>query len=139
MTQEEKQLLLVDLCSRLPYKVKCSYERILPEGYLLSDAQTIGTMDSITIPFVEEITVKIDGLLRGLSDFKMYLRPLSSMTEEENKQYESICDLYMNGQGVKHFFNNIATIDWYNRKHFDYRGLIEKGLALQAPEGMYEH
>jgi len=114
-------------------------ERILPEGYLLSDAQTIGTMDSITIPFVEEITVKIDGLLRGLSDFKMYLRPLSSMTEEENKQYESICDLYMNGQGVKHFFNNVATIDWYNRKHFDYRGLIEKGLALQAPEGMYEH
>ena len=90
MTQEEKQLLLVDLCSRLPYKVKCSYERILPEGYLLSDAQTIGTMDSITIPFVEEITVKIDGLLRGLSDFKMYLRPLSSMTEEEKKVYKTM-------------------------------------------------
>ena len=137
MTQEEKQLLLVDLCSRLPYKVKCSYERILPEGYLLSDAQTIGTMDSITIPFVEEITVKIDGLLRGLSDFKMYLRPLSSMTEEEEKEYHSICDSYTNREGNKYYFNNVLTIDWYNRKHFDYRGLIDKGLAIEAPKDMY--
>lgn len=140
MTQEEKQLLLVDLCSRLPYKVKCSYERILPEGYLLSDAQTIGTMDSITIPFVEEITVKIDGLLRGLSDFKMYLRPLSSMTEEERKELSKLCnfitfchdyddfghlgieiltDLY--DKDDYYIDNNIdmRAIDWLNQHHFD--------------------
>ena len=127
MTQEEKQLLLIDLCARIPYKVKCSYERILPEGYILSDAQTIGTINNITVPFAEEITVKIDGSLRGLSDFKMYLRPMSSMTEKEKDTYDTM--VMCNASWV--------IDDWLLSHHFDFRNLIGRGLALEAPDGMY--
>lgn len=125
MTQEEKQLLLIDLCGRLPYcntRIESPNEELYK--WLLLD-----------IPDIQQLIYPEYGAVI----LRPYLRPLSSMTEEETKQYESICDLYINGQGVKHYFNNIATIDWYNRKHFDYRGLIDKGLALPAPEGMYEH
>ncbi len=128
MILEEKQLILVDLCARIPYKIRCSYEHILPEGYLLSDTQTIGTIDNITVPLVGEITVKIDGSLRGLSDFKMYLRPMSSMTKEEKDTYDTM--VMCNASWI--------VDDWLNSHYFDYRDLIGKGLALEAPEGMYK-
>ena len=60
-----------------------------------------------------------------------YLRPMSSMTEEERKEYQA----FFNYDGVEY---PEEYIDWLNAHHFDYRGLIEKGLALEAPEGMYK-
>jgi hypothetical protein len=74
---------------------------------------------------------------------KPYLRPMSSMTEEEKKEFESF------GWMVNEFDDNypwvhigqienvLLGLDWLNKHHFDYRGLIERGLALEAPEGMY--
>ncbi len=54
-----------------------------------------------------------------------YLRPMSSMTREERAFYFAIDE------------SSATCIDWLNARHFDYRGLIEKGLALEAPEEMY--
>ena len=56
---------------------------------------------------------------------KPYLRPMSSMTEEEEKEYHDARSDY---------YDDLGTYDWLNAHHFDYRGLIEKGLALEAPE-----
>ena len=75
----------------------------------------------------------------GLSHFRdgsinimPYLRPMSNMTEEEKKVYKEI-SVCLCGEIVAK-----TMIDWLNEHHFDYRGLIEKGLALEAPEGMYK-
>jgi len=93
-----------------------------------------------------------------------YLRPMSSMTKEEKKEFERLIDEKLNkhiGQeddewtpwvlydttgiknyvgGERFYFDEMSFIyDWLNKHHFDYRGLIEKGLALEAPEIMYKH
>ena len=128
MTQEEKQLLLKDLCARLPYgvviqitsdggMVEASYDMRLDTG-LLAD------------------------LLHSEDDFKPYLRPMSSMT---SKEWVEFCDCsvkdemswVMTGNGQK-LFPTYNREDYLNSKHFDYRGLIPMGLALEAPEGMYK-
>ena len=103
MTQEDKNLLLIDLCARLPYKI-----------ILLSPN--------------EKITYQTDGNtaaeLLVEEGWKPYLRPMSSMTEEEREEYESYIE--------KGYF--IDCFDWLNAHHFDYRGLIEKGLAIAVTE-----
>ncbi len=63
-------------------------------------------------------------------EFKPYLRPMSSMTKEELKEYENARD---------DWYDDLKTYDWLLAHHFDYRGLIEKGLALEAPERMYKN
>ena len=68
-----------------------------------------------------------------IEEIKLYLRPMSSMTEEESTTYE-YSFLYSNDLRIY----AEEYIDWLNAHHFDYRGLIEKGLALEAPEGMYK-
>jgi hypothetical protein len=114
MTREEKDLLIKDLCGRLPYKVK---------GIITYN----GDKDIFTVKGIHN-----DNLLLSeceackIEDFKPYLRPLSSMTEEEEDEYELVCRKSITTQ-----------IDWLNKNMFDYRGLIEKGLALEAPESMY--
>lgn len=99
MTQEEKQLLLRDLCARLPY------------GVIVQDRN--GT--HMLTPGNTEL---------GTEYIKPYLRPMSSMTDEECKEVGKHITIY-------------DTVDWMNKHYFDYRGLIEKGLALESPEGMY--
>ena len=116
MTQEDKELLLKDLCARLPYGVKVKTNRgpEIIEGLA---------------PFCHnevKISLNFDWSL-SISDFTPYLRPMSSMTEDEKKE---LFQLMGNGTDIK-------RIDFYISHHFDYRGLIEKGLALEAPEGMY--
>ena len=146
MTQEQK-LLLKDLCARVPYKPKVKVLHVwnedkeieedimdtvycvLPDGYINTE-----TIDS-DIPFIDVI---------------LYLRPMSSMTDEEKEELkqEHVKDekLYaecltkaangdnsMRGKVIPHF-----AADWCNKNHFDYRGLIPMGLALEAKEGMYE-
>ena len=132
MTQEEKSLLLKDLCARLPYGVKIK-RSTCPIN--LSVTGILGEYVHHTPYYVggniEIKTTKID-------EVKPYLRPMSSMTEEERTEYFLL----------KHRDNdrddNIILIDeasmlinWLNKHHFDYRGLIPMGLALEAPEGMY--
>lgn len=116
MTQEEKDLLLKDICCRLPYEIIL----LSPNGK--TTYQTDGNTGAELL--VEE-------------GWKPYLRPMSSMTEEESKEFGLLqTDFYTDG-----FLYPIAAlnlIDWLNAHHFDYRGLIPKGLALEAPEGMYK-
>ena len=128
MKQEDKQLLLADLCARLPYGVK-----IKLGDY---DYQVCGYNSEKEMPvkiwyyYDSNLTLKsyIDVYL---TDYCPYLRPMSSMTEEEKEQMR---DLWIDADTKTH---TTRLIDFYNKHHFDYRGLIEKGLALEAPEGMY--
>ena len=128
MTQEEKELLLKDLCTRLPYGLKLRYI----EDLVVKKESHVITLNNI---YLEHI-------LNGDADIKPYLRPLSSMTEEE-KIYATQFEI--NNLGPIGFnwnlivSNSYELIDWLNKHYFDYRGLIEKGLAIEAPEGMYNN
>lgn len=127
MTQEDKQLLLVDLCARLPYGVFCvgtTYE-LDDDGERYIPVKVKDTLTEIHNYKLETASVRL-GLISSckLETVKPYLRPMSSMTEEEHKEYERwLPDGYC-----------IDTFDWLNSHHFDYRGLIEKGLAIAVTE-----
>ena len=127
MTKEEKEILLKDLCARLPYKVKIQswYGAIL-------------TSDLNTFPFSMEEMDKED-MWDQLSGFKPYLRPMSSMKGAEVFEYISLKEDIDASDGATYSFETDESIDWLNANHFDYRGLIGKGLALEAPEGMYNN
>ena len=124
MTNEDKALLFTDLCGRLPYEVQCEYTSI-QKGLELYNV--IGTLTCVE-KIVNSYKVEVDRHLVGFSDFKPYLRPLSDMSELES--------VYYNTAFVYKKFHE--KTDWLNAHHFDYRGLIEKGLALEAPKDMYE-
>lgn len=126
MTPEEKQLLLKDLCARLPYGVICKTKK--GDGHLNSINQSIfGTEYGININPLKRNYFS-DGITEE-QDIKPYLRPMSSMTKEEKKEYEATCPDWN---------ETLETYDWLNKKGFDYRGLIPMGLALEAKEGMYK-
>ena len=90
-------------------------------------------MEDIELNPYHLTTVSYDIEYRGL---RPYLRSMSSMTEEERREYCNECNkvLLMRYRAENHY----PVIDWLLSHHFDFRGLIEKGLALKAPEGMYE-
>ncbi len=123
MTQEEKNLLLQDLCARLPYGVVVHFEGWNPEKLTQIDLRELVFNDMGGIP-------------------KPYLRPMSSMTEEERKEYN---DLYYqvpiqrsDGNAYRDMkMVEALHIDWLNKNMFDYRGLIPARLANEATEGMY--
>lgn len=138
MIHEEKQLLLKDLSSRLPYQPLCKKvdteddfcECNAPLGYSLRD-------------FIDNKII-----------IKPYLRPLSSITEEEIDELKELCTMYepsdspnigFEDYGIRvlthhlsddsiSFLVNMKVINWLNSHHFDYQGLIEKGLAIKVTE-----
>ena len=129
MTQEEKELLLKDLCARLPYGVRYrhfTWNAEYGETYIAAQIYSINT-DGYVKNCHDDETVYIDNV-------RLYLLPLSSMTEEQKKEYQYITERWMNDPA----YSISDSIDWLNKHHFDYRGLIEKGLALEAPEEMYK-
>ena len=130
MTQEEeKNLLLKDLCVRLPYGVRYrhfTWNDEYGETYIAAQIYSINT-DGYVKNCHDDETVYIDNV-------RPYLFPLSSMTEEQKKEYQYITERWMNDPA----YSISDSIDWLNKHHFDYRGLIEKGLALEAPEEMYK-
>ena len=73
-----------------------------------------------------------------LSGFKPYLRPMPTMDGAEVLEYISLKEDIVASDGITYYFETYESIDWLNKNHFDYRDLIEKGLALEAPEGMYK-
>lgn len=145
MTQEDKELLIKDLCARLPYGVK------LQKTYDTSDPVELYLIDLChhTIKFY---TYKGEGLTMcdvgnierfGKLRYKPYLFPLSSMTEEQKMEIKSLCDgteifddgswmSYISILGNFNFEINLAVVNWLNANNFDYRGLIPKGLAIDA-------
>ena len=135
MTQEEdKELLFKDLSARLPYHVRLK----------------VWLKDGTTEEGVLDLEHNYGDVLRDafyynkIKDIRPYLRPMSSMTEEEKKEYESLCILipvnYDSDLSKYDYYttDSIDSFDWLNKHHFDYRGLLEKGLAIEAPKGMYD-
>lgn len=136
MTKEDKQILFQDLCARLPYGVKVESVFINPDT---KEHKSCGieVFNATSLLMIRD----------GLGEFKPYLFPLSSMTEE---QYESLRESgilsncshsyeYVNPHihGVSFMFKEFKTyslelIDWLNKNHFDYRGLIHKGLEIDC-------
>lgn len=114
MTQEEKDLLHKDLCARLPYGVHVQHRHF-------SEPLQLTSMHLLELDSVESIEATLE-------DVKPYLFPLSSMTEEEVDEFTQF-DVYGNGEYI---IPNHEAIDWLNKHHFDYRGLIPMGLAVDA-------
>ena len=135
MTNEEKKLLLKDLCARLPYGVKVKY--VIPSLLVCIRNDRDG------IKIITEGTY--DEHVYNIEDIKPYLRPLSTMTEEEKQKMSDGSALAIEpalnnitGYCPETMAYNAFNIDFCLSRHLDYRGLIEKGLALEAPEGMYK-
>ena len=124
MTQEEKELLLRDLSARLPYEVEVYYSETVP----ISTLRTINSEKGTCIAYDHSQWYRHDKF--HIEEIKPYLRSMSSMTEEEKEEF-----INFNNKPGCYF----KTVDWLNAHYFDYRGLIEKGLALEAPKGMYEY
>ena len=122
MKQEDKELLLKDLCARLPYECM-----LRVEGDWFVDE--IEPYDCKLTPYsFMDLVVNHD------CDVKPYLRPMSSMTEDEQRTLDSMCngvEMVSRLSGLKMFDK---AFDWLNSHHFDYRGLIEKGLAIEVTE-----
>ena len=122
MTQEDKELLLKDLCARLPYKVKVQdiyYNSLEPAPVWLIDINT------------QNVRMFADEGYQSIEYIRPYLFPLSSMTEEQKTELMELMYKADTAFGVI-FSENIDYFDWLNKHHFDYRGLIEKSLALDA-------
>lgn len=123
MTDSEKKLLSIDLCGRLPYgvKVQCAgLSESMPNIWNL-----LGMPNAILCDIVVPNERRFSAV--PIQDVKPYLRQMSSMTDEELHEWTHTW--IMDTTAEKY--------DWLNAHHFDYRGLIEKGLVIQAPEGMY--
>ena len=140
MTQKDIQLLLKDLSARLTYGVICQVD---------DGAAGLNDGKLIEIDISKELVrFNVDYWWNAyIYDVKPYLRPMSSMTKDEEKEYNSFI------KGIEPFNSDFSAypkeykfvyefdiknyIDWLNAHHFDYRGLIEKGLAIEAPEEIY--
>lgn len=134
MTQEDKELLLQDLSARLPYGVKVQHQH---QDYL-NEVQTI---EHISRQYGE---IETESVLGFVDDFKPYLRPMSSMTEEESAELSNIISgwfdkelFYLTEEPFLeyalsriNYSINPLLFDWLNKNHFDYRGLIPKKLAI---------
>ena len=125
MTQEDKELLLKDLCARLPYGVKIEITHWRNRDKGMIDSKIFLPLD------INKASV----LIKPTSDIRPYLFPLSSMTDEQKKELEDTL-IKMNLKALSDEINSedIAAyeIDFYNKHHIDYRGLIPKGLAIDA-------
>ena len=110
MTQEDKDLLLKDLCSRLPYGVKIE----------LTWDEWISINTTLKPEYIEKLLNGEDGDI----EVKPYLFPLSSMTEEQQMDLTKFVANGIQGENILY--------DWYNKNHFDYRGLIPMRLAIDA-------
>ena len=124
MTQEDKSLLLKDLCARLPYRVKM----IDTEPYS-AEHNPILTLSYISEDNCIGCRAGKGFMATSLGSIKPYLFPLSSMTEEQSKVYHEL----INGMfGTSALINFEVLTDFFNANHFDYRGLIKMGLAIDA-------
>ena len=108
MTREEKELMIKDISARLPYN-------------LIVHIHDLDVIDYDNYLYPDYLEKMMSGSIR----LKPYLFPLSSMSKEQEQEEYEICKYYIPG-----YESNL--IDFYNKNHFDYRGLIEKGLAIDA-------
>lgn len=132
MTQEDKELLLKDICARLPYGV------IVREDTVLYDDKNTTSHRIKKLSYVQ-IGKGFSRIKGSIHDYEYiyrpYLFPLSSMTKEQRYELHDLIHnlnvLAINGE-IGDWIVSSSEIDFYNKYHFDYRGLIEKGLAINA-------
>ncbi len=154
MTENQKQIVLQALCEGLPYGLLCDR---------LGVAKKLFSVSPYVVYCLELDNGEYMPSKYKLDDIKPYLRPLSSMTEEERKKLFSLCTFAENSDWegkvtelyvieIAHRYDpthnsdnsfkiwgvDMRPIYWLNEHHFDYLNLIEAGLALEAPEGMYK-
>ena len=121
MTQEDKELLLKDLCARLDTNLVCSIYRTDDEGAGYRDEILHGYCKGdiwYEFYFREDCSISID----NVSKIKPYLFPLSSITKKTLEELSAYIDIK----------NAYVAVEFFNSHHIDYRGLIEKGLAIDA-------
>ena len=124
MNTKDKELLVKDLCARLPYGVK-----IAKRQYNYCNSLTLTGIVGDRCYFNDN--PRYDGDC-PIDEIKPYLLPMSSMTEEEQRTLDSMCngvEMVSRLSGLKMFDK---AFNWLDENHFDYRGLIEKGLAIDA-------
>ena len=129
MTQEYKELLIKDLCARLDTNLVCSIYRTDDEGVGYRDEILHGYCKGdiwYEFYFREDCSIGID----NVSKIKPYLFPLSSMTEEQTKELINLINTGQNDNNE--FMRSLCRIEFYHKYHFDYRGLIPMGLAIDA-------
>ena len=132
MTQEDKELLLQDLCVRLPFKVKISVN------------DKIELLQGINI--LDNVVEYGSFLSSNIEEIKPYLFPLSSITKEQLFEVQEILgkneieikeeflSIINSNRNIISYSEILAVLEWFNKNHFDYRDLIEKGLALDATD-----
>lgn len=122
MKQEEKDLLLKDLCARLPYGVKVLYEN------------KVFSVDNISAIY-EEVKLDIpDNYTLNIAEVKPYLFPILAMTEEQCEELYNISETRITFTPDRMIEVYKNTIEWFLKNHIDYNGLIGKGLAIDATE-----
>ena len=120
MKQEDKELLLKDLCGRLLYGVKVT---------TTNNAVKFGVISGVSIENKISVRTKHAGIVFNCTEVKPYLFPLSSMTKEQKKEYHEL----IGGMFSTNVLINYEVLtDFFNKNHLDYRGLIPKGLAIDA-------
>lgn len=151
MTEEEKLLVSKDLSARLPYGVKmkvtldlsydtsydsveqhCDFDATLYAINIDGDPTDILIYheDDETANYLNEQFTECPDILEN---FVPYFRPIVTMTKEEKTKYRKLCDTE---SGL--YFNTCESLDYLNSIHVDYRNMIERGLALAAPDGLYD-
>lgn len=135
MTKENKELLLNDLIARLPYSVKIHCGGVIL-GYLHHHYEKpVEEKDLYEIAKVsdEPVCYAINSRY-DITEVKPYLRPMSDMTPEENAKYYDTQYHFINDYDdhTEYSYDTLATYDYLNSIHVDYRGLINKGLAIKV-------
>ena len=143
MTQKEKELLLQDLCGRLPYGVKCLVNYTFCNETTDYEDVKSSTVDTLITINQQTENYFFDCLCEwfDVDEFKPYLFPMSSMTEEQKGEYYHIVN-YISSDDTKTWMEGefiyvdttqfLRLINFYHRNHLDYRGLINGGLAIDA-------
>lgn len=124
MVREDKELLLIYLSMALPYKIKvCLYEK---ETCILLGIDGY------------EVYLDVDSDSFRIESIKPYLRPMSSMTEDEKMEFDNFCvidEFVWKGNSDIGYKNQAIimsnAITWLLKKHFDFMDLIPKGLAIE--------
>ena len=125
ITQEDKELLLKDLSARILYGVKVQIN---------SDVKKVAGVKNGFVVTKERGLYSTKEYITRIECCRPYLRPMSSMTEEEEKEYINIDNRSYSCPMAYAHIPASDRIDWLNAHHFDYHGLIEKGLAIAVTE-----
>lgn len=120
MGQEQKDLLLKDLCARLPYGVKVQFSYIITSPAILKG--------------INKDLIECDIAVCEVEDVKPYLRPILNMTKEEEKEFDQLIELELKAidDEIDPTQATAFEVDFYNKHHFDWRGLIPLDLAIDA-------